>query len=162
MRARGTPAQHVLSAVIATIVQPPQQTEVPSLGEAEGDKSADADWRALLRYYAATQRQDPRGRVDERADQHAVSWQLFCADGNWWRQGELHCLLDVLPDTFREALMRRPEMVCSVGYPVGLFDQSGVPGFVPGLLAAGGLPADRVPLDRGSYRSGAGNQSDLA
>ena len=118
-------------------LQPPQQTEVPSLGDAEGGKSADADWRALLRYYAATQRQDPRGRVDERADQHAVSWQLFCADGNWWRQGELHCLLEALPDTFREALMRRPETVCSVGYPVGLFVQSGVPGFVPGLL----LPA---------------------
>jgi hypothetical protein len=137
VRAGGTPAQRVVSAVIATIVKPLQQVQIPSLGEAEGGKSADADWRALLSYYAATQRQDPRGKVDERADQHTVSWQLFCADGNWWRQGELHCLLDALPDTFREALMRRPETVCSVGYPMGLFVQSGVPGFVPGLL----LPA---------------------
>ena len=137
VRAGGIPAPRVLSAVIATIVKPPQQVQVPSLGDAEGGKSADADWRALLRYYAATQRQDPRGKVDERADQHSVSWQLFCTDGNWWRQGELHCLLDALPDTFREALMRRPETVCSVGYPVGLFVQSDVPSFVPGLL----LPA---------------------
>lgn len=132
----GTPAQPVLSAVITTIVKP-QQVQAPSLGDAEGNESADADWQALLRYYAATQRQDPRGKVDERADQHAVSWQLFCADGNWWKQGELHCPLDALPVTFREALMRRPEAVCSVGYPVGMFVQSGVPGFVPGLL----LPA---------------------
>jgi hypothetical protein len=136
-RAGSNLAQRVLSAVIATIATPLQRGEVISLDDAEGGGKADADWRPLLRYYAATQRQDPRGKVDERADQHAVSWQLFCADGNWWRQGELHCLLDALPDTFREALMRRPEAVCSVGYPVSLFVQSGVPGFVPGLL----LPA---------------------
>jgi hypothetical protein len=137
VRAGGTPAQCVLTAAKATIAKPPQQVPVPLLDDAVGGKSADADWRALLSYYAATQRQDPRGKVDERADQHAVSWQLFCTDGNWWRQGELHCLLDALPDSFREALMRRPETVCSVGYPVGLFVQSGVQGFVPGLL----LPA---------------------
>jgi len=131
------PAQHALFAVMATIVKLTRQAQVSSLDDAKEGKSADADWRALLRYYAATQRQDPRGKVDERADQHAVSWQLFCADGNWWRQGELCCLLDVLPDTFREALMRRPETVCSVGYPVGLFVQSSVSSFVPGLL----LPA---------------------
>jgi hypothetical protein len=136
-RAGSTPGQRALYAVSATIAKPQQQGEVASLGDTEGGKSAAADWRALLRYYAATQRQDPRGKVDERADQHAVSWQLFCAGGNWWRQGELLCQLDALPDTFREALMRRPEAVCSVGYPVGLFVQSGVPSFVPGLL----LPA---------------------
>ena len=125
-----------LTAVTAKIVKLPQHA-ITALGDAEGGKSADADWRALLRYYAATQRQDPRGRVDERADQHSVSWQLFSADGNWWGQGELHCLLDALPATFREALMRRPETVCSIGYPVGQFAQSGVPCFAPGLL----LPA---------------------
>jgi hypothetical protein len=137
VRAGGIRTQCVLSAVTATIVKPSRQVQVPSLGDVGGGKSADGDWQALLRYYAATQRQDPRGKVDERADQHAISWQLFCADGNWWRQGELHCVLNALPDTFREALMRRPETVCSVGYPVSPFVQAGVPSFVPGLL----LPA---------------------
>jgi hypothetical protein len=129
--------QNVLPAVTATIARPVPQGEIASSTEPGGGKRADADLRALLRYYAATQRQDPRGRVDERADQHAVSWQLFRADGNWWNQGELHVPLDALADTFREALMRRPEAVCSVGYPVTLFVQSDVPAFVPGLL----LPA---------------------
>ncbi len=127
----------MLAAVTAIIARPRPQGESLSLTEPAGGKSADADWQALLRYYAATQRQDPRGKVDERADQHAVSWQLFRADGNWWNLGELHVPLDTLADTFCEALMRRPESVCSVGYPVTLFVQSDVPAFVPGLL----LPA---------------------
>jgi len=39
-----------------------------------------------------------------------------------------------MADTFREALMRRPEAVCSVGYPVAFFLQSDVSTFVPALL----------------------------
>ena len=138
-RGRAPPAQdkQVLPAVTASIVQQLSQRQPPQVAEPSDGKRADADWRALLRYYAATQRQDPRGKVDERADQHAVSWQLFRADGQWWGIGELHVPLDALPETFREALMRRPEAVCSVGYPVAHFLQSEVPTFVPALL----LPA---------------------
>lgn len=135
--ARGAQAQHVLPAVTATVAKLTPQDESLSSPNPAASKGADMDWTALLRYYAATQRQDPRGRVDARADQHAVSWQLFRADGHWWSAGELHVPLDALADTFREALMRRPEAVCSVGYPVALFVQSGVPAFVPALL----LPA---------------------
>jgi len=130
-------AKLMLSAVTAVIAKPPSQGQSPSAPEPAEGKRADADWKALLRYYAATQRQDPRGRVDERADQHSVSWQLFRADGRWWDVGELRAPLDALPDTFREALMKRPEAVCSVGYPVAFFIQSEVPAFVPALL----LPA---------------------
>ena len=136
-RTTGLTADLVLSAVTARIAKPTPQAETGSPPDPTVGKTADADWRALLRYYAATQRQDPRGRVDERADQHAVSWQLFRADGNWWSQGELHVSLDSLADTFREALMLRPEAICSVGYPVSLFAQADVPSFVPALL----LPA---------------------
>jgi very-short-patch-repair endonuclease len=103
----------------------------------DGISRADADWRKLLAYYAATQRVDPRGRVDERADQHSVSWQLFRADGSWWDAGELYFALEALPSAFREALMRRPEAVCGVGYPITVFEQMDVHTFVPALL----LPA---------------------
>lgn len=134
-------AQDVLRAVPAVIVR---SAETPAdEPEPIAGPRADADLKALLRYYAATQRQDPRGRVDERADQHALSWQLFRADGNWWTPGTLHIALDALPAGFREALMRREasrqgeQRVCSIGYPVSLFHQSDVPSFLPALL----LPA---------------------
>jgi hypothetical protein len=113
------PVDLVLSAVTAIVsrrlspeVAPPSPLETSGPGQTP----ADADWRKLLAYYAATQRLDPRGKVDERADQHAVSWQLFRADGRWWDLGELLFAIEGLPSTFREGLMRRPEAVCSVGY----------------------------------------------
>ena len=138
VRAEGTSVTALLSSRPGNDLKAVAAGSSPIAGRRRrGKQRCHADWRALLSYYAATQRQDPRGKVDERADEHAVSWQLFLADGSWWTQGELHCLLDALPDTFREALMRRPDTVCSIGYPVGLFVQSGVPSFVPGLL----LPA---------------------
>jgi very-short-patch-repair endonuclease len=130
-----------LQAVPASIVKSvaePEETFEPTQGV-----RADADLKALLRYYAATQRQDPRGRVDEKLDQHARSWQLFRADGPWWAPGSLQISLEALPHEFREALMRREALrqgdqsVCSIGYPVSLFDQAGVPSFLPALL----LPA---------------------
>lgn len=98
---------------------------------------ASCDWRRLITYYAATQRMDTRGRVDERADRHSTSWQLFRADGCWWEECDLRFDAAVLPASFREALMRRPEGACSVGYPVSVFDQAGLPNLSPALL----LPA---------------------
>lgn len=130
------PYGDLLRAVPAMSAKPVQQDRSSALSENPDGAPADADWKALLRYYAATQRQDPRGRVDERADQHAVSWQLFRTEGHWWGPGELHVSLDALPETFREALTRRPEAVCSVGYPVAVFVQAGVQTFVPALLLA--------------------------
>lgn len=104
---------------------------------ADGAVRADADWRKLLAYYAATQRLDPRGAVDERADRHGLSWQLFRADGRWWDAGELRFAADALPPDFRESLIRRPGKACSLGYPIGLFNEADFPCFVPALL----LPA---------------------
>ena len=95
---------------------------------------ADADWRRLLAYYAATQRLDPRGAVDERADRHGLSWQLFRAEGRWWGAGALRFEADRLPSELREALIRRPAGECSLGYPVSLFDEPGGTSFVPALL----------------------------
>jgi hypothetical protein len=108
---------------------------------------ADADWKALLRYYAATQRQDPRGRVDERADQHAVSWQLFRAEGNWWSPGELHVLLDALASTFREALMRRPGSGLQRRLPSCPLPPIGGTGLCTSIAVAGSLPPHGIPSD---------------
>ena len=98
---------------------------------------ADQDWRRLLGYYAATQRLDPRGSVDERVDRHARSWQLFHAPGSWWDADVLRLADQDLPPDFREALARRQDAVCSLGYPIGLFEDGGVMGVMPALL----LPA---------------------
>ena len=135
--AAGSPA--VLAAAMALVSgQAPPDESSPIESEAEQDASvAPADWRKLLAYYASTQRADPRGRVDERSDGHGMSWQLFRADGGWWETSALRFAREGLPETFREALTRRPAAVCSLGYPVCLFDQVDVPSFVPALL----LPA---------------------
>jgi hypothetical protein len=123
---KGKPAQgstgssHVVLSAVSAIVSrrlPPDRLLQlsPETGGA-GTNRADADWRKLLAYYAATQRLDPRGKVDQRADQHAVSWQLFRAEGCWWDVGELLIPIEALPASFREALMRRPrEGSCCVG-----------------------------------------------
>ena len=111
--------------------------DVPKPGGPEGANAADADWRKLIAYYAATQRLDPRGAVDERADRHGLSWQLVRVDGAWWSGCSLRFALGQLPSRFREALARRPGTACSIGYPVSLFEDGGVPCLVPAVL----LPA---------------------
>lgn len=130
------PTEPVLTAAPATIISRSPRPEA-ALSETSEGAAADANWRALLRYYAATQRQDPRGRVDERADQHATSWQMFCTTGAWWDSKDLYLPLETLPATFRVALARRPDCVCSLGYPVAVHSQIDVPSYVPALL----LPA---------------------
>jgi len=81
-------------------------------------------WRALLRYYAAT-----RGRTRGEGGRTRRPACRLCSSsaprGTLVGSGELHVSLDAA-DTFREALMRRPEAVCSVGYPVAFFLQSDV------------------------------------
>ena len=98
---------------------------------------ADADWRRLLSYYAATQRLDPRGSVNERIDRHGRAWQLVHAPGAWWEADELRLADHDLQPEFRQMLAHLPDAACSLGYPVALFDDGGVPGVMPALL----LPA---------------------
>jgi hypothetical protein len=98
---------------------------------------ADRDWRRLLGYYAATQRLDPRGSVNERIDRHGRAWQLVQAPGAWWEADELRIADQDLPPDFRQMLAHLQGAACSLGYPVALFDDGGVPGVMPALL----LPA---------------------
>jgi very-short-patch-repair endonuclease len=94
----------------------------------------DKYWRALLSYYAATQRADPRGKVTQFTDLHGESWQLFAICGCWWKNADLRFAMEALPEKFREALTHRKENICALGYPITVFDTTGVVEFVPALL----------------------------
>lgn len=108
------------------------------LGDARDGKRADADWRALLRYYAATQRSDPRGSVTEYPDNHSRGWQLVWGSGDWWApRRRLVLPLSSCPETFREAVHLRPEKVCTIGYPLARVTDDDGPRVLPALL----LPA---------------------
>lgn len=89
---------------------------------------------SLLTYYAATQRQDTRGRIEEYADRHGRVWQLFHTRGNWWSDCELTLPMERLPDGFREALMRRDTRSAAVGWPVSVFATPTGAACVPALL----------------------------
>jgi very-short-patch-repair endonuclease len=90
--------------------------------------------RALLNYYAATQRADPRGKVTQFQDRHGESWQLFTVNGCWWRDVVLRFAMDDLPPGLRESLSRRKETICALGYPVSLFNSSLGSELLPALL----------------------------
>ena len=55
------------------------------------------EWSALLGYYAATQRKDPRGQIEVFADRHGSAWQLFRTTGTWWSGTSLRISMALLP-----------------------------------------------------------------
>ncbi len=93
-----------------------------------------AYWHQLLSYYAATQRADPRGKVTQFADRHGEGWQLLAVRGCWWKNAELRFATESLPEKFREALAKRKERICALGYPISVFNTKDVVEFVPALL----------------------------
>lgn len=128
-----------IESLLAVRFRHEDQPPAEDLGNLEEGKRADADWRALLRYYAATQRSDPRGSVIEYPDRHGLAWQLVWGNGNWWApRRRLVVPLSACPETFREAVHKRPEKVCTIGYPLTRItsDKDGLQ-VVPALL----LPA---------------------
>jgi very-short-patch-repair endonuclease/RecA/RadA recombinase len=94
-------------------------------------------WRQILSYYAATQKADPRGRITQFADRHGAQWQLVAVGGEWWQNARLTFELSTLAEGFREALMRRSERTCAIGYPLTVVATTAGDEFLPGLL----LPA---------------------
>jgi hypothetical protein len=124
----------VLYAVPAVCRSRPQGTEhgpnnsdsEPSLPEAS----------ALLAYYAATQREDPRGNIEEYADRHGRVWQLLQPSGRWWTDAEMRVRMELLPATLREALMRRTIRTAAIGWPITLFSGPEGIALVPGLILA--------------------------
>ncbi|WP_296644364.1 AAA domain-containing protein [Roseinatronobacter sp.] len=96
---------------------------------------ASVSWRAALSYYAATQRQDPRGNVERFPDQHGGSWQLIHMSGRWWTRACLTIPVASLPGPFRETLTRAArEGAASIGWPVSVFHGPTGATCLPGLL----------------------------
>ena len=93
------------------------------------------DARALLSYYASTQRLDPRGQVIRYADEHAEKWQLFTTAGEWWTEARIEVEAAHLPGGFRSALAREGrEGFAALGWPVHARADGGQTMFAPALL----------------------------
>ncbi len=143
----------ILRAVPATVRSlPPDPAGVPE-GEERQDDGPEVEglpeWAALMAYYAATQRQDPRGRIERFSDQHSAGWQLFDCNGHWWENAEISLLAPLLPNTFREALSRRTTIrSAAIGWPVSVFPTDTGALCVPGLILAATweLSADALTL----------------
>ena len=92
------------------------------------------EWSALLGYYAATQRQDPRGQIEEFADGHAKGWQLFQTTGRWWANAELRISAASVPDSFRESLARRKINTAALGWPISIVKTPSGKEYIPALI----------------------------
>ena len=100
--------------------------------------------QALLRYYRAAVRSDPRGALTQPLDAYGTNHVLLSGSGNFWtsendEQGEIRIQLEALPDRFREALRRRDanENALAIGWPISLAHQRSVPVVRPVGLIAG-------------------------
>lgn len=117
-----------------------ESNDVP--GEALG---ALPPWDSLLAYFAATQRQDPRGRIAEFPDRHGQAWLMFTAPGRWWQEAKIVLSIDALPHSFPEALFRRRVHVAALGWPLTVFGSDAGTTIVPALI----VPAEwRSDSDR--------------
>jgi superfamily I DNA and/or RNA helicase/very-short-patch-repair endonuclease len=96
------------------------------------------DWRSLLGYYAATQRKDPRGRVEAFEDRHGSVWQLLRLVGTWWIDASIRISTERLPEPFVEALSKRNLSSPAIGWPISVFPSSQGQLFIPTLI----LPVD--------------------
>lgn len=130
-----------LTAVRAFVRLAPEPDPEPDSDLQE--QSTTPPFDKLMRYYAATQRRDPRGRIEQTVDRHGVQYQLLAPAGAWWETGTtLRIAVNELPATFREALARRAENVVALGWPLAIFGEGGLPRIVPvGLFAASRMQA---------------------
>ncbi len=108
----------MLPAVPARIARSgPGPTDIAG-AEGPRDPGKLPDWCQLLRYYAATQRQDPRGQISQFPDLHGTGWQLFHVVGTWWWDASLLITVVHLPDSFPQALSQRGINVAAIGWPL--------------------------------------------
>jgi very-short-patch-repair endonuclease len=92
------------------------------------------EWSQLLEYFAATQRADPRGRIDEFENRHGQNWNLFQVTGHWWESAELRFWTAELPQTFTQALASRRTRSAALGWPVSIFYDELGRTLLPGLI----------------------------
>lgn len=113
-----------------------------SVPQGEGQEGS-IDPQALLRYWRAALRADPRGAITQTGDRHGASWHLLTGTGPPWPENEgmrvISVDLDALKSGFRQALAKRDanEQSLAVGWPIAVGRKDGVPAVWPvGLLAA--------------------------
>jgi very-short-patch-repair endonuclease len=113
--------------------------DTPLLTTDDDGATAAPNPNALLRYFAATQRRDPRGSVEAFPDDHGVKWHLFDCRGRWWEGGEVSIRAGLLQPGFRQALAEAGARgSAAVGWPVSVFRASTGTTCIPGFL----LPVD--------------------
>ena len=111
--------------------------------EEEGEIDTRIAPDALLRYWRAALRTDPRGATTQVADKHGVEWTLISGRGPMIPSADqvLNVTLDLeaMDPSFREAVIRREghENGLAIGWPMSVARKGGVPVFRPiGLFAA--------------------------
>ena len=113
--------------------KPTVPTETPTTA-GNDDSDVLPAWSDLLGYYAATQRQDPRGQIEEFADRHTKSWQLFQTLGRWWENAEVRFGAASAPESFREALVRRNIETAALGWPISVVKTPSGWTYIPALI----------------------------
>lgn len=110
-------------------------SEVPAEDRAFGDSDKPLPpLPQLLKYFEATQRRDPRGKIEQFADTHGRAWQLLQFSGTWWRDASLNLPMSFLPPDFREALMIRGGGAAALGYLMSVFKTPTGNTLVPALI----------------------------
>ena len=131
-----------------------QSKRIPDIPPAPEALSVGHAPSALLRYWRAALRSDPRGAIAETSDRHGSSWHLVSGPGPIAPSEEslrkLSIRLDDLRPDFRKALLARNanEQTLALGWPIAIGRKSGAPVIWPvGLLAADWRPTeDRLEI----------------
>jgi very-short-patch-repair endonuclease len=125
------------------MASPATISSVSALRPVPSDSLGLFDPSALLRYYRAALRSDPRGALTQTEDRHGTSWQLLTGQGRLVPGDDEAVLisidLDALPASFRQALLKREaeDQGLAIGWPIAVGRKSGEPVIWPvGLLSA--------------------------
>lgn len=130
---------NVLTAAPATFRESPllDEDQAP-----EADPTGKIDPAALLRYWRAALRSDPRGAITETDERHGISWHLVTGVGPLVaaEQNRLTITLktDDLVPAFRQTLLSRAanEQALALGWPMAVGSKNGAPAIWPvGLLS---------------------------
>lgn len=143
--------QGVLRAAPAQLAANAPSSQLDTLTASETGVSSTPDAAALLRYYAATQRRDPRGSVEAFPDHHGSKWHLFDTLGPWWDGREAVIPSGLLQPGFLQALAETGvKGSAAAGWPIGVFRDATGMVCLPLLL----LPVDwRLEGDRLVFRA---------
>lgn len=129
----------VLTAAPATFREHPLPDEDQS---SEVDPTGKIDPAALLRYWRAALRSDPRGAITETEERHGTSWHLITGAGPVVAAEQNRLTITVKTDdlapSFRQTLLSRAanEQALALGWPMAVGRKNGAPAIWPvGLLS---------------------------